>query len=241
MRYIYVIRCLIDEKLYIGQTVQRPERRFALHRNQARRGHGHYLHRAMRAHGEEHFELRVIEQCSDEQADDREKYWINEFGTLDSARGYNLESGGNVAKTISDQTRLKQSEAARRRFEQMTTEQREAWKTSLQKRPSCTAEQARKISEYHKGRPKSLEHKRKISAARCRLAEEHFESVTSAYKAGVPVAQLCSLYSVGPSSIYTALRRFGLLAPKQRERRASTSGSDGQPSEGHNPELAISQ
>lgn len=216
MRYIYVIRCLLDEKLYVGQTVQQPERRFALHWNQARRGHGHYLHRAMRAHGEEQFECHIIEQCSDEQADDREKYWIGELGTLDPARGYNLESGGNVAKTISDQTRLRQSEAARRRFEQMTPDQREAWKASLQKRPPCTAEQARKISEYHKGRPKSLEHKRKISTARCRLAEEHFESVASAYKAGIPVTKLCTVYSVSSSSIYTALRRFGLISPKRR-------------------------
>jgi len=241
MRYIYVIRCLLDEKLYVGQTVQRPERRFALHWNQACRGHGYYLHRAMRTHGKEHFECHVIEQCSDEQADDREKYWINEFGTLDPTRGYNLESGGNVAKTISTQTRQKQSEAARRRFEQMTPEQRETWNASLRKRPPCTAEQARKISEYHRGRPKSLEHKKKIAAARCRLAEEYFETVARAYEAGSSVVQLCEQYSVGSSSIYTALRRFGLLPLRKRARRSSTSGSEGHPSLSHNPDCASTQ
>jgi group I intron endonuclease len=88
---VYVITNTINNKRYIGQTVQKLEARWKRHtypsRNMA-------ISRAIKKHGSEHFNIRVLARCvSIEEMNHREAYYIKLFNTL-CPNGYNLDSGG---------------------------------------------------------------------------------------------------------------------------------------------------
>ena len=72
MMGIYKITNLINKKCYIGQSVH-IERRFREHCNSNTNS---YIHRAIQKYGKENFTFEVIEECSLNQLDEREKYWI---------------------------------------------------------------------------------------------------------------------------------------------------------------------
>ena len=65
MRYVYVIRNLINEKVYVGQTKNFNNRK-AGHLAIARHGVLRPLYAAMRKYGVENFTFEVIEECPDE-------------------------------------------------------------------------------------------------------------------------------------------------------------------------------
>lgn len=164
MACIYSITNRLDGKRYVGQTVQRPERRFTLHRNQARRGHGHYLHRAMRAHGEEHFVLEVLEQCDVSMLDEREKFWIAELDTF--GNGYNLNEGGNSNRrrrhSAETRTLMKERHWSRTSKRQKCIEIiRDA---NLERVPS--EETRQRISEGCRGKIRSKEQRARYSASK---------------------------------------------------------------------------
>lgn len=105
---IYAIKCLKNGKLYIGQTIWGPITRFNAHKRSLKAGthHNAHLQRSWNIHGEEGFVFHVIEKCQQDQLDDREKYWINVFGSCDRTRGFNVEAGGvGLRRTTIDKTR----------------------------------------------------------------------------------------------------------------------------------------
>lgn len=248
MRYIYLLHCLVNRKLYVGQTKHPKKReRWHLYSTKSKSTAALPLYRAIALYGPERFVFEVIAECEDAAADALEREWIAKLRTTDPSYGYNNESGGNCAKTITKETRQRMSEAAKRRFASMSDEAKQAWKTSLKKRPPATNEQRQKISAHHKGKKKSDVHREKISRAHlgigCKLPHELFDEVGQRFLAGESVMSLSRRFSVGRNSIDTALRFLGLkqLRKLQRERRASTSASNGQPSEGQSPAFAAIQ
>lgn len=107
---IYAIYNSKSGKVYVGQTIDL-ERREYDHFYELKRGkhHNNYLQRAYNADGNENFHFVVLEECSVEELDKREVYWIDHLQTMDSMIGYNLEGGGNRNKTISEDTRKRMS------------------------------------------------------------------------------------------------------------------------------------
>lgn len=98
MGYIYKITNKIDQKIYIGQTTKlRPTDRFSQHRYLANHPKQEksisYLHRAMAAHGVDNFSFEIIEECADNQLNERESYWIQQYDCI-IPNGYNITSGG---------------------------------------------------------------------------------------------------------------------------------------------------
>lgn len=101
MHYIYVIQNRKDLKIYIGQT-KYPQRRWRQHRNSAKRckrgiiGSSTILiSRAMAKHDVDNFEFQIIEECSVDEINDAERFWISFFGTQHRRKGYNLSPGGD--------------------------------------------------------------------------------------------------------------------------------------------------
>ncbi len=96
--YIYKITNTITGKIYIGQTLQPPSRRWRQHElsamNTARNDSKLPLHMSMRKHGLDAFQYEVIETCEDEVINDREIYWISYYDSTNPLKGYNLSSGG---------------------------------------------------------------------------------------------------------------------------------------------------
>lgn len=92
---IYKITNTINQKVYIGQSKQ-IEKRWMNHRvaafNQYDEGYEYPLYRAIRKYGLENFQFSVLEECSIDNLNDREKYWINYYDSC--FNGYNQTLGG---------------------------------------------------------------------------------------------------------------------------------------------------
>ena len=92
--YIYVITNDINGKQYVGQTTDTLKSRFSDHCKDSNlaRCKGRPLYLAMNKYGKEHFSIKEIEECSFEQLDEREQYWIQKLDTY--KHGYNATLGG---------------------------------------------------------------------------------------------------------------------------------------------------
>ena len=99
---IYLITNNINGKIYIGQSVD-IHRRFLEHlragqpekyANKKERDLNTPIHLAMQKYGVNNFSLSILEQCSKEELNDKEKYWISTYNSCDKKIGYNISSGG---------------------------------------------------------------------------------------------------------------------------------------------------
>ena len=102
MAYIYCIKNDVNNKLYIGKTIYTIEQRFKQH---IRDAHNHKcnskLHRAILKYGEEHFYPILIEECLDEEAYEKEKYYIQFYNSVEN--GYNITYGGEGESQVNFQ------------------------------------------------------------------------------------------------------------------------------------------
>lgn len=92
---IYIIRNTINNKCYVGQSVDY-KTRFRKHKEEARRNNFHYksyLYNAMNTLGIENFYVELLESQI-EDYNEKEIYYIKKFNTL-RPNGYNLAAGGN--------------------------------------------------------------------------------------------------------------------------------------------------
>jgi group I intron endonuclease len=89
--YIYEIRNKVNNKIYIGRTIQNPPRnRFNAHKSSARRGSKGLLNNAIRKYGSENFDFRIIEQLNATQKElsEKECFYIKSRKSL-VPNGYN--------------------------------------------------------------------------------------------------------------------------------------------------------
>lgn len=92
MGIIYKIQNILNEKLYIGQTVNNLDIRIKGHIN-CKQKIG--LHGAIKKYGIENFEWEIIEKCDDSELNEREKYYIKKLKSHYTKDGYNLTWGGD--------------------------------------------------------------------------------------------------------------------------------------------------
>lgn len=88
---IYVIKNNINNKVYIGQTVN-PRIRFNAHKNAARKNSPLLIHQAMIKYGIDNFYFEILESQI-EDYDEKEKYYIKLYNSL-MPNGYNMTKGG---------------------------------------------------------------------------------------------------------------------------------------------------
>lgn len=98
MGFIYKIKNDINNKVYIGQTIRNVQNRWMNHLSRARYPEKWKfpLYNAMNKYGVEHFSIELIEECKDEDMDERERYWINYYDSY--YNGYNAALGGQDRK-----------------------------------------------------------------------------------------------------------------------------------------------
>ena len=93
---IYKITNNINNKSYIGQSInieKRIKEHFWKSFLEKDISFTSILHTAIRKYGKENFVIEVLEECSLEELDDKEKYYIKKYNTI-SPNGYNILSGG---------------------------------------------------------------------------------------------------------------------------------------------------
>lgn len=99
----------INGKVYIGQTGQKPERRWG---NQ---GSGYkanpYFYNAIKKYGWDNFEHEIIDfNLTLEESNELEIELINKFDSRNPEKGYNLKSGGSNGE-LAESTKLKLAKA----------------------------------------------------------------------------------------------------------------------------------
>lgn len=95
-QFIYIIICLLDNKIYVG-TTNNPERRWREHLRWAKNGSTFYIHSAIRKHNVENFQFHIIE--SHESVDEALKAEISYIAYLIKCGHvlYNMTDGGQTA------------------------------------------------------------------------------------------------------------------------------------------------
>ena len=108
---IYKIENLVNGKIYIGQS-KHIKQRWSEHKKELRKNRhtNNYLQRAWNKYGEENFSHIILEECAEDELDDREIYYINLYHSFESDIGYNLTNGGGRNRVISESTRKKLSD-----------------------------------------------------------------------------------------------------------------------------------
>lgn len=91
---IYKITNKLNGQCYIGQSIN-IARRWKEH-IQASISKNSRLYIAMRKYTIENFTFEIVEECSEEQLNEKEKYWINYYDSYNN--GYNMTQGGESGK-----------------------------------------------------------------------------------------------------------------------------------------------
>lgn len=94
---IYCFINKINDKRYIGQSIQLQERIYSDHKNDhLNEKNGCYntkFYQALRKYGFDNFEIVILEECQKSELNEKEKYWINYYDSFKN--GYNSTPGGN--------------------------------------------------------------------------------------------------------------------------------------------------
>ena len=88
---IYKITNLITQKSYIGQSLN-INRRFQEHC----RKNEQQIDQSIQKYGLDNFKFEILEECSAEQLNDREDYWIEYYNTI-VPNGYNIGFCHNIS------------------------------------------------------------------------------------------------------------------------------------------------
>ena len=170
---IYKITNCINNKSYIGQTVQKnPKMRWYDHQAKARKGIKHPLFNALSKYGVEKFIWEVIDSATTiDQLNMLEEYYVTKYDTINN--GYNIcKAGGNKIHHSASIEKMKASQKnahARRRKANGGVEtmnrvlKTSGWKHSEEsklKRKEWSA-----ITNKLKAKPLTDEHKQKVSEA----------------------------------------------------------------------------
>ena len=98
--FIYKITNTINDKVYVGQTASKPNKRWSKHKCDLRKRKHCNLHlqSAWNKYGETSFVFEVIEQFDSEMNFDLnnlERYWIKHYDSMNPKKGYNKTEGGD--------------------------------------------------------------------------------------------------------------------------------------------------
>lgn len=136
---IYIIQCCVNGRVYVGQSKNLESRlKDHMYKLRNKRHENIHLQRAFNKHGEKAFIFNVCITCSIVDLDRYERFYISLFNSLDF--GFNMDSGGNLKKVISLESRNKMSKA-------------KLGKPNGRKGIKFTDEQKLKLSIAHKGLP----------------------------------------------------------------------------------------
>lgn len=135
---IYKITNLINNRVYIGQTIGTLDKRFQRH---CLKSSNSFISKAIRKYGKHNFLVEKLETCiSRNHLDDREIYWISYYNSTDRNLGYNRTVGGQnggLAGEALEKMKIGVSRALRgKRKPKKTKEHVEAHRKSILGKPN---------------------------------------------------------------------------------------------------------
>lgn len=189
---VYCITNKVNGKRYIGSSSRSIKGRVKQHKIDLRldKHHSSHLQGAWNKYGEQSFTFSIIERCSPELCITKEQYWMDKFKSYIDNYGYNISptAGSCIGCKISEESRRKMSEAAKKRVEKPGEREK---LTSISKEYYKDPEARKLASEIAKKRFTDPEQRRKAAEVRKKLWEDpqHREMMSKALKGinkGVP-------------------------------------------------------
>lgn len=98
MGFIYKVTNKINQKVYIGKTLESVEKRYKEHCQEAKNKRTNHrpFHFALNKYGIENFEVETLEEVDNSIIDAREQYWIQYYQSyILYGNGYNATLGGD--------------------------------------------------------------------------------------------------------------------------------------------------
>lgn len=157
-------------KIYIGQSIDIIKRWGRYNSLDCRKQTK--IYHSLKKHGADNHKFEILCQCSREELNKLEPYYVELYQTFNSEFGLNLKTGGGVTM-FSDETRkkLSVSKKGQKHTEEAKAKMRATLKGRLGKKH--TEETKQKLSEALKGKKVSKETRQKLSAAN--LGKKHTE------------------------------------------------------------------
>ena len=184
MGYIYKITNTVNNKAYIGISVNEPEKE-RIKRHLSGQGN-RIIAMSIKKYGIDAFAYEILEEnVFDELLPEFERAYIAKFNTV-SPHGYNLTWGGEVTKKLSPETRRKLS---------ISHKGQNPWNKGKKMPPGYgfRNSEVHKGNTYRKGKTHSTETRRKISKAHTgkKHSDEHRQKISEAYakRTGLSEAQ----------------------------------------------------
>jgi len=170
MTGIYMIKNKINGHCYIGQSVD-IHKRWMDHKTPSKRSKGMVLSRALTKYGCDNFEFIVLEECSEEDINEREMYYI---ALLKPVYNMNRGGSGNKGHRLSANLKKRLSILSKLQWRQKTDKERRAIINNNLKGP-------------RKGHPVREETRRKLQQSALRqfangMSEEHKRKISQALK-----------------------------------------------------------
>jgi group I intron endonuclease len=108
---VYRARNIINNKVYIGQTIRNLSERRRSHELSINwKSHKTYFRSALVKYGKNNFKWKIIDTaCSRNELDRKEYYWINKYKSNIKKYGYNLKEGGGSTEKYSKESKKKMS------------------------------------------------------------------------------------------------------------------------------------
>jgi len=178
MHYLYVITNQLNQKKYVGQTID-DKKRWSAHKSFTRQEKPiQYIHRAMAKYGTVNFTYEVIAMCmSPEDANEIEKQLIIQYDSRNPKKGYNVAPGGETPWNLglpkelnpltgvprSKETKRKISEGSIGKIMPPCSDERKKHMSDLYLGRTLPSEWVAKIADNNRGQTRSDEAKLKMS------------------------------------------------------------------------------
>jgi len=95
MTGIYKIECIINHKVYIGQSKNIKDRwKGHIKELDLNKHINNHLQYAWNKYGKENFKFEILELCSQKDLNNKEIYWLNYYGGKDSNNTFNIVEAG---------------------------------------------------------------------------------------------------------------------------------------------------
>ncbi len=187
---IYKITNLINDKVYIGQSVNIYSRWY---QEKKLNGINAHLKSSFLKYGIENFSFEILEECQKEELDDKEKIYIKKYNSFDRDYGYNETTGGQAnkiqrGKPLSEETKRKISEA--KKGKKLSEEHKKALSEAWNHRPKLSKESRKKLAsslvKYYSEETQEHKEKRILALSESKkgkkLSEEHKKALSEAKK-----------------------------------------------------------
>ena len=116
MYYIYKINNSVNDKIYIGQTIQPLKNRWSSYVSETLKNKKtRPIIKAMRRYGVDKFSIEIIDTAGTiEDLDEKEIYWIKYYDSCNPKKGYNASPGGHSNNGMNSWTTEYQKEVRKK-------------------------------------------------------------------------------------------------------------------------------